>query len=75
MRPPDGTTTRGHAFPKHVWIDVTGSSTSRSPGLLLEWRRTPSGWEALCVYASGGGNRRWSLTEAWVRAEHVSPAT
>lgn len=75
MRALDGTGTRGHTFPRHVWVNVSGSSTSRSPGLLLEWRKAPDGrWEALVAYASGGGSHAVSMTTAWVRQEHVSPA-
>ncbi|MQW77233.1 hypothetical protein GHK92_15270 [Nocardioides sp. dk4132] len=64
---------QGHDVPRHVWVCRTGRWQERSPGLILEWRRVQGHWEALVVWASGGGVRAWELAHGWVRAEHVRP--
>ncbi len=64
---------RGHGVPRHVWVCVTDRWHERHPGLLLEWRRTETRWEALVVWVSGGGTRGWEVRQGWMRAEHVRP--
>lgn len=64
--------------PKHVHVDVTGKfgSAYTYPGILLEWRQhatIPGKWEALVAYAVSDAHS-WSMTTAWVLAEHVRPA-
>jgi hypothetical protein len=67
---------RGHTAPRHVWVNVTRNPAYRSPGLLLDWRRCPDGrWEALVLWAEGGGNIRPRSHVEWVRQEHVLPAS
>ena len=56
MRANDQTGQRGHVGPKHVWVNVTGASTGRAPGILLDWRTVQGRWEAYVVWADGGGN-------------------
>lgn len=70
MRANDGTGQRGHTAPRHVWVKY-GSAIS--PGVLLDWRQEGSGWEALVVYASGGGTSSVTVTQQWVPAAHVEP--
>ena len=66
---------RGNTAPRHVWVNVTGNPAYRSPGVLLDWRRQRDGrWEALVVWAEGGGNVRPRSHVEWVRSEHVAPA-
>lgn len=65
---------RGHPFPKHVWVNVTGRSDDRHPGVLMGWRQDRGEWEALVVWVEGGGMRGAHAHTAWLRAEHVCPA-
>ncbi|MDI6911497.1 hypothetical protein [Nocardioides sp.] len=58
--------------PRHVWVRF---GSLASPGVLLDWRRTRSGrWEALVVYATGGGTVDVTVTSQWLPADHVRPA-
>lgn len=61
-----------HLHPRHVWASLYASGPS--PGLLLEWRRTPDGWEGLVVMASGGGVAKWGVAMSWVDARSIEPA-
>lgn len=72
---PDRSSQRGHPFPKHVWVNLTGQSTDGYPGVLMDWRRGGNGgWEALVTWVEGGGMRAVRAHTEWVRAEHVMPA-
>lgn len=71
MRAGDGTSTGGHTVPRHVWVNQTGGSMPSSPGILLDQRKRNGRWEALVVYAEGGGNIAVRATTAWVDAAHV----
>ncbi len=56
---------------RHCWVADAPGHPGEHPGLLAEWRRTPSGWEGRVVYAlpeRGGGSR---LVERWVEAGHL----
>ena len=72
MRANDQTGQRGHVGPKHVWVNVTGASTGRAPGILLDWRTVQGRWEAYVVWADGGGNVKPRAYLEWVRQEHVT---
>ena len=72
MRANDQTGQRGHVGPKHVWVNVTGASTGRAPGILLDWRSVQGRWEAYVVWADGGGNVKPRAYLEWVRQEHVT---
>lgn len=58
--------------PQHVWVNLSTvkHATAEYPGLLLEWRRTSWGWEALCAWASDEG----SVHFGWVVATKLRPA-
>jgi hypothetical protein len=45
----------------------------RTPGLLLEWRRTAAGWQGLVVHPQPDGPT-WSLVEEWLSADRLEPA-
>ena len=50
---------------KHCWVT---DRDGRLPGLLLEWRRTASGWQARVVrpvFETG----MWIVVEEWLPAE------
>lgn len=67
--------------PRPVWVDVTGhwyDEKDWRPGLLLEWRSIATRqntvrWEGLVVWASGGGELPWSVSQGWVRSGNVRP--
>lgn len=65
------TGSRGNTSPQHVWVCVTGRWNEQSPGLLLEWRRRATDWEALVIWVGGGGVRAWDLKQGWVSSAHV----
>lgn len=66
----DGTGQRGHAAPRHVWVRF---GSQACPGVLLNWRRGRSGWEAYVMYATGGGTSSVTVTQQWLPAAHVRP--
>jgi hypothetical protein len=50
---------------KHCWVtDPHG----RLPGLLLDWRRTASGWQGRVVRPTLEGSH-WIVVEEWLPAE------
>lgn len=67
--------------PRPVWVDVTGhwyDEKDWRPGLLLEWRQVPDKrggvrWERLVVWAFGGGELPWSLSQEWMRTGTLRP--
>jgi len=67
--------------PRPVWVDVTGhwwDEKDWRPGLLLEWRQVETRqhttrWEGLVIYAFGGGELPWTVSQAWLRAGNVRP--
>lgn len=69
-RATDGTGQRGHVAPRHVWVKY---GSQASPGVLLDWRRTAGGWEALVMYATGGGTSSVTVTQQWLPQAHVLP--
>ena len=69
----DRSAQRGHAFPRHVWVNATGRPDDRHPGVLVDWRRDRGEWHALVTWVEGGGMRPAHTHVAWLRAEHVTP--
>jgi hypothetical protein len=64
--------------PFHVTVSVTGfqSAGDTSPGILLEWRDTGSGWEGYVIYArtySTGHGLAYQVTQAWTPARFIRP--
>lgn len=63
------------------WDNWIGGSAPRQPpfpALLLEWRKVerhgrPDRWEALIVFASGGGERGWAVELKWVLGSELRP--
>ena len=78
-----GTSDRNRADvprPRPVWVDVTGGWRGEHdwrPGLLLEWKaiahRGGNRWEALVIWARGGGELPWELSMKWMRQGDVRP--
>jgi hypothetical protein len=55
--------------PKHCWVLNPPGAPGRWPGLLLEWRQTPSGrWEGRVADAAHLQNGH-ALVELWLPAE------
>jgi hypothetical protein len=52
---------------KRCWVT---DEHGRQPGLLLEWRRTPAGWQGRVVHPvlTPGG---WYVVEDWLPAESL----
>lgn len=62
---------------RHCWVVGAGLGETdgvKTPGLLVEWRRTPSGWEGRVVYLARLAPARWALVEEWLPAEALAPA-
>ena len=58
---------------RHCW--VTADEHGRVPALLLEWRGTPSGWEARVVRpVLDLEDETWRPREEWLQAELLEPA-
>ena len=51
---------------------VDGAGVKR-PGLLVEWRLSPSGWEGRVVYAALLRSGGWVLVEEWLPASLLTP--
>lgn len=65
-------------FPRHVWVDVTGSWADPQPGVLIDWRRDRrGGWEAWVIrawsYSTGGGVEA-QVMASWVPGHLIRPA-
>lgn len=52
---------------RHCWVRDEAAPDTPWPGLLVEWRRAPDGWEGLVTYAVRAGSTV-TLTQAWVPA-------
>ena len=66
----------GYMAPRHVWVtDPSGFVRAyRSPGVVLDQRRGPEGWEVFVLWAEGGGNVKPRVAMEWLPAERVTPA-
>ncbi len=72
-RPSDGTSTRGHVSPRHVWVAATGLRHESDPGVLLG-EDVVDGRRMLLVFvASGGGMTAARGAVEWVEESRVSP--
>lgn len=67
-RPPDGCPAR------HCWVaDAVDRLGVKRPGLLVEWRRTPTAWQGRVLYAASLRPGEWVLVEEWLPAELITP--
>ena len=55
---------------KHCWVT---DRHGRLPGLLLEWRCTPSGWQGRVVRPMLE-DAEWIVVEEWMPAELLDPS-
>lgn len=51
----------------HVWVKAT-TTPDQWPGLVLDWRRSGEGWEALVVY-----KRTEDAVTEWVDQQRLTP--
>jgi hypothetical protein len=59
---------------RHCW--VTADDHGRVPALLLEWRQTPSGWEARVVRpVLDFQDEKWRVREEWLPADALEATT
>jgi hypothetical protein len=53
---------------RHVWVRPP-YTPSELPGLVLDWRREPDGWQALVTWVESRGR----VVTAWLPAAHLRP--
>ena len=58
--------------PQHCWVLNPPGAPGRWPGLLLEWRRGPDGWEGRVAYVAQLQNGH-ALVELWMPAQLLEP--
>ncbi len=59
---------------RHCWVsDAVDHLGEKRPGLLVEWRRTPAGWEGRVAYAAALRPGEWALVEEWLPADLLTP--
>lgn len=54
---------------KHCWVD---GESGRLPGLLLEWRRTASGYQGRVVHPVQEPGIGWVVVEEWLPAGRLA---
>lgn len=60
---------------RHCWVaDAADGHGVKRPGLLVEWRRGPAGWEGRVVYAVRLRPDTWQLVEEWLPGALLTPA-
>ncbi len=52
---------------RHCWVHDPPGASGRLPGLLVEWRQRPGGWQGRVAYAVPGPHGP-VLVEAWLPA-------
>lgn len=62
---------RGPDALKHCWVE---HEHGRVPGLLIEWRRTASGWQGRVVHPVRDPAGGWILVEEWLPATALGSA-
>ncbi|WP_205473503.1 hypothetical protein [Nocardioides sp. SYSU D00038] len=59
---------------RHCWVaDALDGDGVKRPGLLVEWRQGPGGWQGRVVYAARARVDDWVLVEEWLPAELLTP--
>lgn len=55
---------------RHCWVRTPADGGEPRPGLLLEWRKDPTGqWEGRVVYAAELRPGRWASVEEWLASD------
>jgi hypothetical protein len=59
---------------RHCWVgDPLDEEGEKRPGLLLEWRQGPEGWQGLVVYAARVRPGSWGLVQEWLPSASLTP--
>ena len=59
---------------RHCWVSGAADDAGvKRPGLLVEWRTGPLGWEGRVVYAAALRSGAWALVEEWLPASLLIP--
>jgi len=58
---------------RHCWVAEADRHGVKRPGLLVEWRAGPGGWEGRVVYAASLRPGAWCLVEEWLPASRLTP--
>ena len=58
---------------RHCWVHTPDAPSEPLPGLVVEWRRSTTGWEARVVYALDETDQS-TIVEAWIPARRLRPA-
>ena len=59
---------------RHCWVaDAADRYGVKRPGLLVEWRQGPSGWEGRVVYVVQLRPGSWQTVEEWLPASLLTP--
>jgi len=58
---------------RHCWVTGPAEDPGPWPGLVLEWRKGPTGWLALVVYAITAKSVTTAV-QTWVPAGQLRPA-
>ena len=58
---------------RHCWVADADRHGVKRPGLLVEWRAGPAGWEGRVVYAASLRPGSWCLVEEWLPASRLTP--
>lgn len=58
---------------RHCWVAEADRHGVKRPGLLVEWRAGPGGWEGRVVYAASLRPGTWCLVEEWLPASRLTP--
>lgn len=71
---PDGRAGTDPCPARHCWVaDAVDGHGVKRPGLLVEWRQTPHGWEGRVVYVVRLRADSWQLVEEWLPAVLLTP--
>ncbi len=65
--PPRATPSPRDVPGRHCWVHAPPGSPGTVPGLLVEWRQRPDGWQGRVAYAVPGPHGP-VLVEAWLPA-------
>ncbi len=59
---------------RHCWVaDAADRQGVKRPGLLVEWRQAPGGWEGRVVYVVRLRPDSWQVVEEWLPASLLTP--
>ncbi len=72
--PPAEPTSEGQGSrQRHCWVHTPEAPSEPRPGLVIEWQRSATKWQARVVYTLDDGDKATTV-ETWVEAERLRPA-